>query len=621
MCGITGIFSNHSFNFEESIRKMNLSIIQRGPDANCIWTENNVALGHLRLSIIDLSTGANQPMHSHSERYVMVFNGEIYNFQEIAKEIEQEKTDFKGWKTTSDTEVILEAFEFWGVDFVNKLNGMFAIAIYDKQENKINLFRDRLGIKPIFYYLKDGFFAFASELKALMQVAEIKSNAKINKSVVSQFFNLGYIPEPNSIYTDIYKFPAGSHGIYEENKLTIKNYWNVSNHISENTINKESEALNTLKGLVESSVKYRMISDVPFGTFLSGGIDSSLVTAVAQSVSDTKINSFSIGFKEKKFNESEYAAEVAKYIGTNHTSMIISEKEGLDLIPNIMDIYDEPYADSSAIPTMMVSMMAKKHVTMTLSGDGGDELFHGYGMYQWAKRMNNPFVKTFRSPISSVLKMGNNRMKRASEVFDAKDYSKIKSHIFSQEQYYFSQDEVDSLVKTDFKSSWNEKQYNNLKRTLNPSEKQSLFDIEHYLKDDLLVKVDRASMQHALEVRVPLLDYRIVEFAINLSSNLKVKDKTAKYLLKELLYQYVPKELFNRPKWGFSIPLSAWLKTDLRDLLEYYTSKEIIEKHDILNYSSVDSLKNRYFKGEDYLYNRLWLVMVFNMWCEKSRKL
>ena len=258
---------------------------------------------------------------------------------------------------------------------------------------------------------------------------------------------------------------------------------------------------------------------------------------------------------------------------------------------------------------------------MTLSGDGGDELFFGYGAYNWAKRMNNSLVRLLHSPISFALKLGDNRMKRASEVFNYSNVTNIKSHIFSQEQYYFRVKEIDSLLNKGFELDWQEKSYDDCARKLSSIEKQSMFDIEHYLKDDLLVKVDRASMQYALETRVPLLDYRIVEFALNLAPELKIKDDVSKYLLKELLYQYVPKEFFNRPKWGFSIPLSSWLKTDLKPMFDYYTSRDVIEKYQILNVQEVEKLKKRYLQGEDYLYNRLWLIIVLNMWCEKHAEI
>ena len=290
MCGITGIYAKNCLNASEMIQSMNNSISHRGPDADGYWDCEGVGLGHRRLSIIDLSSAANQPMGSHCERYVMVYNGEIYNFQEIAKELESLIVDFKGWKTSSDSEVILEAFTFWGYSFVDKLNGMFAIAIYDTLEKKMHLFRDRLGVKPLFYYQNDNFFAFASELKALTVLDAVKQNVKINKSAVAKFMHLGYIPQPETIYTRIYKFPAGAYGIFDGNILQTVKYWSVEDKVKSSTLNDKESALFELKNLVESSVKYRMISDVPFGTFLSGGIDSSLVTAVAQSVSPTPIN-------------------------------------------------------------------------------------------------------------------------------------------------------------------------------------------------------------------------------------------------------------------------------------------------------------------------------------------
>ena len=389
MCGINGyISSNKNFNQEE-LKKSLQRIRHRGPDNQNVWVKGKVGLGHRRLSIIDLSDDANQPMTSNSERYVAVFNGEIYNFKQIAQ---KHKLNLK---TSSDTEVILEAFEQQGVSFINELNGMFSLAVFDKETNKIFLFRDRMGIKPLFYYYDGENFAFASEIKALLEFNFIKNNIKLNKNSVSLFLQFGYIPEPETIFNNIKKFPSGNYAIYHNNRLEITNYWSIESKITKNTISDISTAKNKLNELLVESVKLRMISDVPLGTFLSGGIDSSLVTAVAQSISKKPIKTFSIGFAESKFNEAAYAAKVARYLNTDHHEFIVSEKDVLELIDNFFDIYDEPFADSSGFPTILVSKMAKKYVTVVLSGDGGDELFHGYGAYIWANRLNNNLINTF----------------------------------------------------------------------------------------------------------------------------------------------------------------------------------------------------------------------------------
>ncbi len=612
MCGISG-FASDSLNYDDLVKMTDVQS-HRGPDAGGYWFEENVGLGHRRLSIIDLSEQANQPMESHNQRYVMVFNGEIYNFQEIKKELEKHPRFVpygnENWHTNSDTEVILEAFSVWGANFITRVNGMFAIAIYDKKTGTITLFRDRVGIKPIYYFNDGKTFAFASELKSLVSLNYVKEKLSVNLQSVSQFLYLGFIPTPLSFYNEIKKFPAGSRAEFKKGVLKIEPYWSIYNSIDSDVYSDFDEVKKQLKILIESSVKYRLISDVPFGTFLSGGIDSSLVTAVAQNIVGTSLNTFSIGFSDKSFvNEAPYARAVASYLGTNHHEFIVTEKDALELIPGLFNVYDEPFGDSSALPTMLVSKLAKKHVTMTLSGDGGDELFMGYGAYKWANRMDNSMLKLLKKPISSCLSLGNNRMKRVAELINYSNPKRIKSHIFSQEQYLFSERELGVYIH---KSKYEEIRFNEWRqaqeRALNSMEEQSLFDFKYYLQDDLLVKVDRASMQYALETRVPILDYRIVEFAMNINSNLKIKNGESKYILKQLLYDYVPKKYFNRPKWGFGIPLAKWMTTDLKPYIEDLLFLE----NDIVNKEEVQKLYNRFKNGDTYLYNRLWLITRLN---------
>jgi len=602
MCGITGYISDKigKAELQQSVEALK----HRGPDNLGLFCENNIGLGHSRLSILDLSDSANQPIFSHSGNSVMVFNGEIYNYKELTAKYKI-KT-----RTTSDSEIVLELFELLGVNFVNELNGMFAVAVFDKIKKQLFLFRDRLGIKPLFYFFNGKDFAFASEIKALFIYKTVKQSAKVNNNVAADFLHLGYIPQPYTFFDNIYKFPSGSYAVFNNLTFEINSFWQIEDKITKQTIDNEKDAKEHLNNLLLDSVEKRMISDVPLGTFLSGGIDSSLVTALAQKISPHPVKTFSIGFKESKYNEAAYAKQVADYLKTEHHEFIISESDVLNLIDDYFNAYDEPYADSSGFPTMLVSKLAKKHVSVILSGDGGDELFHGYGMYQWANRLNNSLIKSLRKPISLGLSMLNNKYKRAATLFQYKNYNRIKSHIFSQEQYFFSERELDNILVNKQIISINETINSN--RKLSPSEQQSIFDIKHYLKDDLLVKVDRASMQWALEVRVPILDHRVVEFAINMHQNLKIKNGEQKYLLKQLLYDYVPKELFDRPKWGFSIPLEKWLKNELAYLLEKYTSQEIIEKYNIVNYQSVENLKKRYFSGQLFLYNRLWLIMILH---------
>jgi len=611
MCGIAGFYKSEFELTKEDLKCMSDRLAFRGPDAEGFYFESNIGLAHRRLSILDLSAAANQPMFSHDENYVIVYNGEIFNFQEIAASLNQT------FKTTSDTEVILEAFIKWGPSFVHQLNGMFSIVIYNKLNKSLFICRDRLGIKPLYYFLDENKFIFASELKSILSLRP-KLKLSLNKKAVHEYLLLGYVPEPLSICEEVNKFPSGCYGIFKNNKLEIKSYWQPEEKINSTFISDEVEAKNQLKQLLNSSVKYRMISDVPFGTFLSGGIDSSLVTAIAQSNSATPINTFSIGFNESKHNESSYAKAVAKQLGTRHHEFTVTEKDAIGLLDKMTDAYDEPFADSSAIPTMLVSKLARQHVTMTLSGDGGDELFHGYGSYLWAKRLANPLVRLFKKPIGSSLRsLKNSRYDRIATLFNFQNKENIKSHIFSQEIYYFSHAEIAELT-SDFSIKFSSDIFEvDTKRKLTPAEEQALFDIRFYLKDDLLAKVDRATMQFSLEARVPLLDYRVVEFALNVDPALKIKNGDAKYLLKQVLYDYLPESLFSRPKWGFSIPLDKWLQGDLNFLLEKYTSKEICERFGLINFSVLNKYKTEFKNGKIFYYNRLWQIIVLHKTLEK----
>ncbi len=604
MCGITGFFSSNN-NFSESdLRCMTQMLYHRGPNADGYFFDGVCGLGHRRLSILDLSEQANQPMHSSN--FTIVFNGEVYNFHEIAKDLQLKL------RTSSDTEVILEAFIKKGIDFVHELNGMFALAIYDKTKQELYLLRDRIGIKPLYYFWDGKRFAFASELKSLSQLQQ-----EIDQTAIHDFLHLGYIPAPKSIYKNIFKLPAGSWLKISKQGLEIKKYWNLKDKISQNLLTDEIEAKEQLHNLLKSSIKYRLISDVPLGIFLSGGIDSSLVAALAANQSDNKINTFSIGFKESQFNESEFAKKVANHLDTNHHEFIISTAEAKQLIPNLVDIYDEPFADSSAIPTMLVSKLAKEHVTVVLGGDGGDELFFGYGMYEWAQRLSNPFLKTFRQPISNILKqLKANKYQKASDLFNYPDEQNLANHIFSQEQSLFSNQELTNLLNHPLNIE-PQNIITDSNRILTAMEKQALFDLEYYLPDELLVKVDRATMQHSLEARVPLLDYRIIEFALNLSPKLKYRNGISKYLLKQILYKYTPKEFFNRPKCGFSIPLVEWLQTDLKYLLDDYLNEKIINNFGIVKYEQVKQMKRQFLAGNSYVYGRLWALIILHQFLIK----
>jgi len=612
MCGVAGFFQSRKQFTEAELQVMTDVQRHRGPDADGHFTDDFCGLGHRRLSILDLSDAANQPMFSKDRKTIILFNGEVYNFREIASELKVEL------RTTSDTEVILEAYLRWGTAFLDKLNGMFVVAIYEVEKKQLFICRDRMGIKPLYYYYKDGAFVFSSELKGILALRPTVK-LTLNRQAVKDFLLLGYVPEPISICNEVMKFPSGSYAIVNESGFEIKSWWQPEDKITGAVLKDEAVAKRKLDELVNSSVAYRMISDVPFGTFLSGGIDSSLVTAVAQKNSALPVNTFSIGFKEGKYNEAGYAAEVAKHLGTHHHEFTVTEQDAMGLIDRMIDAYDEPFADSSAIPTMLVSKLAREHVTMTLSGDGGDELFLGYGTYRWAERLSNPLIRMARKPIHALLSAAkDNRVKRAALHFAYDEPKHLRSHIFSQEIYYFSRREINKLMLNAPAGYAVNDIPGKYPRKLSASEEQAVFDIRYYLKDDLLAKVDRATMQFSLETRVPLIDYRIVEFALNLDPSLKYRNGIPKYLLKEVLYQYVPRHLFERPKWGFSIPLDKWLQTDLNYLIDKYASKEACEKFGLINFNELDLYRREFKAGKTFYYNRLWQVIVLHKFLEKS---
>ena len=605
MCGIAGFLSNQ-FSKDDLI-KMTSAIQHRGPDAQGHFFDDNlnIGLGHRRLSIIDLSATANQPMTSHCGRYIMVFNGEIYNYKEIAAELNI------SLNTNSDTEVILEAFSKWGVSFLDRLNGMFAIVIYDQQKKDLYLFRDRLGIKPLFYHWNANEFIFGSELKSI-KASGIQ--LKINKGIIPSFLHLGYIPQNHTIYYNTYKLPAGSYAILRGSHFKIHSFWEPGNCIEKDTISNYNVAKNKLNQELNLAIEKRLISDVPLGTFLSGGIDSSLISAIAAKQSSTKLNTFSIGFKDAKHNESGYAAKVANHLKTSHHEFLLTKDDALGELEQIMDNFDQPFADSSALPTYLVSKMAEKHVSVCLSGDGGDELFMGYGSYSWAKRLSNPLIWSLRKPISNLLSFSPNPIhNRASWLFKGSKQN-TKSHIFSQEQYLFSEQEISTILKSSNSShidSLNKEP--SLIRVLSARENQVFYDLNNYLKDDLLVKVDVSSMANSLEVRVPLLDHNVVSLALNINEKFKVHPNgTQKHILKEVLFDYVPKQYFDRPKWGFSIPLQNWLQNELHYLIDKYLNTATLTELDIYNVTEIKMIVKRFEKGETILYNKIWSLIMLN---------
>lgn len=620
MCGISGIYGSQQVD-KDILLHMVDRLKHRGPDAQGIFLseDGTAALGHNRLSIIDLSSEANQPMQSTDGRFVIVFNGEVYNFQSIRQELQLINKEIE-FRTLSDTETILYAYIQWGSEMVKRLDGMFALAIFDQQQHSLFLCRDQTGKKPLYYYHDQRQFIFASELKALLVHPAVNSTKKINTSAIAFFLHLGYIPGPFTIFGNVCKFPAGSRAWLDKSlQLKIERYWRIEEEIPQMRSDDIGQAKMKLKDLLEKAVNKRLISDVPLGAFLSGGTDSSLVVAVASTQLSSPIKTFNIGFSESKFDESQYARAVAAHLETDHHEYRLSEKEAVGLLDTCLNHFDEPFADTSAIPTMLVSRLAKKEITVCLTGDGGDELFQGYGAYTWADRLNTWPWQLARKTLPGVMSaLGSNRFKRASLLM-GEDSGNKYSHIFSQEHYFFSQNEIyekllsiaDGIDRFDYEPKKLE--------NLTPGEQQAMFDFNYYLCDDLLVKVDRASMYHALECRCPFLDKSIVTLSTSLSAGLKKRNGVSKWLLKELLSDYLPKKLVYRSKRGFSIPLSQWLKNDLHYLIDDFLNDEIVEEVGLFNKSYVNMLKVKFLKGDDFLFNRLWVVIIIHKWMKENQ--
>ncbi len=620
MCGISGYISSPGRLDKQDFVRATNAIKHRGPDAEGFYEneQHSLFLWHKRLSIIDLSSASNQPFFSNCGRYVMVYNGEVYNYKEIKEQLQLVT------RTTGDTEVILEAYAKIGVRSFEMLNGMFAFAIYDILEQKIILCRDRIGIKPLFYYWDGVQFAFASEIKMLKVLPGF--NKTINYDSIPEFLHLGFIPEPYTIYKHVSKFPAAHFSIFSLGDIfkpnftvPVNSYWKLKDAIEPVAVKDFTTTKKQLKELLIDSVEKQLISDVPVGTFLSGGIDSSLITAMAAQLKKDKVKTFSIGYDTKKYDESEYALQVAKHLGTEHHAFRLTEDEVEEILSDIIFQYDEPFADSSAYPTMIVSKLARQHVTVTLSGDGADELFLGYGMYKWASRLSNPVVQFLRKPVFFATQHADSIIKRGGLLLDYSSIDHIRSHIFSQEQYLNSEKDLKHLLlEENFSFDRFNREVDSGKRILTPKGKQSFWDINYYLKDDLLVKVDRASMRYSLESRVPYLDHRVVEYAVNIDADLRYHKGISKYILKEILYDYLPRALFDRPKWGFALPLPHWMKGRFNYLLDKYLDSTIINNYDILTNLYVQDLKDRFMAGEDYLYGRLWTIILLHWWLEEN---
>ncbi len=610
MCGICGYVGTQKIN-AETLWKMNNTMFHRGPNDGGIWqyaeTECEVGMAQRRLSILDLSELGHQPMVSEDGRYIIVYNGEVYNFGALRQQLEQKSYHFF---SNCDTEVILNAFSEWGRKSFEKFNGMFAIAIYDKEERRLTLARDRIGKKPLYYYFNNGHFVFGSELKPIMEYPFFER--RVNKNNIGHLLCDKYLVAPYCIFENTYKMVPGTILEYQDGSITIATFWNIVEQYSkqkERTIDNLDISINSLNELLLDAVESRMIADVPVGTFLSGGIDSALVTAIAQKVSDKPVNTYSIGFYEKEKDEAPYAAEIANFLGTKHHEHYIKEKDIFELLNDLPKYYDEPFSDSSQLPTMLVSKYAAQDITVALSGDGGDEVFCGYKMYDltWIAQHVDflgaiayyfPGRKYVEKYIPTELRAFiNNR--------DNNTKTQLYINVMIEEaEKLLGQKLVD--IK-----------YTHEKELSMPNwqERRMLLDMQTYLPDEILTKTDRASMKYSLEVRCPLLDYRIIEDSFRIPHRYKYHNFEKKYILKQIAYQYIPKQMLDRPKKGFSVPLCKWLRTVLKKDIEKYADEKVLTRQDIFDPKAVRKLIDKQLISDKIMYsNLLWSFYMFQKW-------
>jgi asparagine synthase (glutamine-hydrolysing) len=617
MCGIVGLIGlgqSSDATFAE-IRQMLDCIVHRGPDDFGMWSDpdQGLALGHRRLSILELSPAGHQPMTSDIDRYVIVFNGEIYNHLDLRRELGEGII----WRGSSDTETLLYCFTAWGIEKTLRATvGMFALALWDKREKALILARDRLGEKPLYYGWQKNVFLFGSELKSLR--AHSAFNGRIESRAVNTFLHLNYIPGPYSVYEGIYKLEPGKYLHMTANNIktrtipSSKAYWSLNKVALDGLENSFkgsfNEAVDELEMLVRQSIQLQSVADVPVGAFLSGGIDSSTVVAMMSASNNQNINTFSIGMPDKKMDESIHALEVAKYFGANHYAHTIESKEALELIPHLTDIYDEPFADSSQIPTFIVSKIARRNVTVALSGDGGDEFFLGYPQYEFFRKLwqgkalgKLPWSTAFSlcsGPLGN--RLGEDLIRSTKSIVGA--WQLPASGMLSS--YWMDRYRNQSIPM---------KGKDGIKLTdvsiLNDAATTSgLWDGAYYLPDDILVKVDRASMANSLETRAPLLDHRIIEFAYQLPLKYKLKNGVGKRVLREVLYRHIPRELVDRPKMGFSIPLALWLKEDLRPWADELINA-IPNDDEFLNKNAIKVIWSEHLNNIRDNTERLWGIL------------
>jgi asparagine synthase (glutamine-hydrolysing) len=640
MCGIVGFSSSKEFqSLKEFLPQAVSSLTHRGPDDSGFFFDEHygIGLGHRRLSIIDLSEAGRQPMSNDDETVHIVYNGEVYNFREIRETLEKRG---HGFKSGTDTEVILKSYLQWGIECLQRFIGMFSLAIWDGQKQCLYLARDRLGIKPLYYYFSQKSILFASELKGLMALKSFKR--EIEPDSISLFLHYQYVPSPKTIFKNTYKLLPGHYLVFDGENLSTRSYWSPPDgpeSASSKAVDEE-ELVGQLDKLLTQAVDARLISDVPLGALLSGGTDSSTVVALMQKVSTAPVRTFSIGFNEEGYDEAPWAAKVANHLGTDHTELYVTPQEAMEVIPSLPEIYDEPFADSSAIPTFLVCQLARSDVTVALSGDGGDEQFSGYvrywsteamarGLqylpgslrravgallrtipYRWVERCYLPW----RESLPQRFRVANfpDKWQKLVHLLDQTDIADI----YRMTICLWSKDEVPQLMGKYLPESQYEKTFSETEDWPLLSRLMRV-DQRTYLPDAMLTKVDRASMAVSLEVRVPLLDHRVVEYTAKLPDSLKYRNGTGKYVLKRLLGQYLPTHLIERPKMGFGVPIDRWFRHELKDLLLDYLSPERLKKEGLFDYTFVENRLKEHLSGQVNHHYRLWALLMWEMWRER----
>ena len=631
MCGIAGFIDFNKKSTTSNIQSMIEPLNHRGPDGEGTSLLNSknaiIGFGHKRLSIIDLSQAGKQPMnYSH---FHITYNGEIYNYQEIKNELSALGHHFKG---QSDTEMILHAYAEWGIKAVERFIGMFAIVLFDEKKQEVIFIRDRAGVKPLFYYQKNDLILFASELKSFHEHPEF--DKKLNLNTVAAYMQFGNVPTPHCIFKNCSKIKPGHYlKINLESKSQEEvQFWNVYDFYNKPKLNLSfREAKIQTKELLKSAFNYRMVADVPIGVFLSGGYDSTTVTSLIQADLTPKLKTFTIGVPNIGLNEAPYARDIAEHLGTDHTEINCSEKEAIEVIKDLPFFYDEPFADSSAIPTTLVSKAARKDVTVALSADGGDEIFGGYNRYDYMHRYGktlNSIPKAVRKVFLSVMNnIGSDNIPVLKNKYNFHNrYERLKAFLENPNKkeimlslsQQFNDEQMKSVMKSDFESLPTMFQSKELLEDFkSPLSYMMAIDFQTYMLDDILQKVDRATMTNSLEGREPMLDHRILEFVAQLPDEYKYQNGVKKRILREIAHDHIPKELLDRPKMGFAIPIAKWLKNELRDHVEEYLNKDRIEKQGIFNWDFIAKLKLDFYSGRKEYDSKLWYFLMFQMWHER----